>query len=191
MIAVRSIGEALSAAAISPSVARYDALVRPGSAIDHCCRAIGAVERRELADHSLDRVDRQMDRQCRPSRGENGEALALRHRRGAAGRARQHQRLGEPGSVNSARAPPRPRRRRHAGRDRIRHALPASGGAIARPLRYRSRDRPNAAARRPGPRRSLRRECPTIASRSSGAVSTMRAPGGQWPSSAAGTSEPA
>ena len=66
-----------------------------------------------------------MDRERRAGRGEIGERLALGHRRGAARRARQHQRLREARQSQFA-----PERRGgggesgHAGRDRVRHPCP-------------------------------------------------------------------
>ena len=70
-------------ARIVASVRAHDLLVGPGRAMDHDRGAVGAAHRRELAHDRGEVVDRQMDRERRPGRGEGGERLARRHRRGA------------------------------------------------------------------------------------------------------------
>src|SRR5271166_3821152 len=76
-----------------PEGSANDLLVRPGGAGDDSGRAIPPVRRRELPDDALERMDREMNRERRPRRGEGGEGLASGHRRGAPRGAGQHQRL--------------------------------------------------------------------------------------------------
>ena len=80
-----------------------------------------------------------MDRERRAGRGEIGERLALGHRRGAARRARQHQRLREARQSQFA------LERRggggesgHAGRDRVGHPCPLQAPQL---LAHRAQDR--------------------------------------------------
>src|SRR5690606_34878361 len=71
----------------------HDALVRPGSLDDDGDRAIRAVERRQVLDHFVERVDGEVDGKRRAGRAETFQRLAVRHGRGAAGNAGEHEAL--------------------------------------------------------------------------------------------------
>ena len=143
-------------------------------------------------EHSVDDVERvngQMDRERGAGRREGRKVS----RGGIARRAR---RCGSAPSdcATSGRsvAPQRGRRRGeggYAGRNREgnRERVEAAR-LLADALKI---ERSPECSRATSRRARAPRDCPTIASSSSGAVSTIRAPGGQWSSSAAGTSEPA
>jgi len=69
--------------------AGHGLLVRPGGAQDHRHRAVGAVERRQARGDIGDVVQRQVDSERRPRRGEVLQGLAVGHARSAALGARQ------------------------------------------------------------------------------------------------------
>ena len=88
-----------------------DPLVRPGGAVHHDGRAVGAAHRRQLAHDPREVVDREMDRERRAGRGERRQRLAGRHRRGAHRGARQDHRLRDPRAASAPARAPRRRRR--------------------------------------------------------------------------------
>ena len=113
------------------------------------------------------------------------------HGRGAAGDARQHDALRDLGQGQlAAERGGGGGESRHAGRQRIGDAAPLEPAQL---LAHRAQDREVARMqpRHVLARRVRRHELGLDRVERSGAVSTMRAPGGQWSSSARGTSEPA
>jgi hypothetical protein len=68
-------------------------LIRPGGAEHDCYGAIAAIIRQQFADNPLDRVDREMNGERRPRRGESCELFMFRHRGGASLDAGQNQGL--------------------------------------------------------------------------------------------------
>ena len=126
-----------------------------------------------------------MDRQRRPVAAKAASCLALRHRRGAAGHAREHDALRDlrHGQLASERRR-RGREGRHAGRDRVGNAAALEPPHL---LGERAVDREIAGMQpRDVEARGMRRtNSASIWSSVSGAVSMMRAPAGQCASSSA------
>lgn len=116
-----------------------DALLGPGGAVDHCHRAPGAVVGQQAGDDVFEHVDRQVQRERRAGGGEALQFLARRHRRGASGSPRQHQRLRDFGQGQLAfEHGGGSGKRRHARRHRVGDAEPVE---FAQLLAHRAPDR--------------------------------------------------
>ena len=151
-------------------------------------RRTGSARRDDLASTWIERWIASVA----PVAAKAARRLALRHGAGPAGGARQDHAIA-PRPAGSARAAARRRPPRRPGRP----ASPCRGcrarraGASARPARSRSTGRRNGAAPRPARPHAAAAISAMMASRSRGAVSTIRAPGGHQPRISGATSEPA